>query len=108
MNRRWPRLPGCDKLGRPTESMGGWTRVSRSSYRPIQIATASFLSLVVVALVISASLTWREGNRLEVAQEQLTRIHVFERAYLEIQLTLAAGLSEQWQATEARWIGLHP
>ncbi len=81
--------------------------MSRSSYRPIQIATASFLSLVVVALAISASLTWRERNRLEVAQEQLKRIHVFERAYLEIQLTLAAGLSEQWPATENRWIGLH-
>ena len=81
--------------------------MSRSSYRPIQIATASFLALVLVALAISASLTWRERNRLEIAQEQLKRIHVFERAYLEIQLTLAAGLSEQWQSTEARWIGLH-
>ena len=57
--------------------------MSRSSYRPIQIATASFLSLVVVALAISAALTWRERNRLELAQEQLKRIHVFERLFHE-------------------------
>ena len=78
----------------------------RSSYRPIQLAAALLLGLVVTGLAISALLTWKEQERLELAQEQLQRMRVFETAYVELQLTFAAGLSERWPATAARWQGI--
>ena len=81
-------------------------RLEPSSYRPIQLATAGFLGLVVTALTVSALLTWQEQARLELSQKQLQRLHVFERAYVDLELTLVAGLYERWPSTEARWKGL--
>ena len=77
--------------------------MNTSSYRPLQWVTIGFLSLVVLALVISAALTWRELQRLELSQEQLSRMHVFQAAHLNLQGTLVSGLSERWQAAGPRW-----
>jgi signal transduction histidine kinase len=84
----------------------GVARMNRSPYRPLQIATGGFLALVVLAMAVSAALTWREQSRLELARYQLQRIHIFEQAYFEIQGTLAQGLSEEWVGTGDRWAGL--
>ncbi|MFP8874468.1 MAG: hypothetical protein VCB42_08045, partial [Myxococcota bacterium] len=78
--------------------------MNTSSYRPLQWVTIVFLSLVVLALAISAALTWRELQRLELSQEQLSRMHVFQAAHLNLQTTLVSGLSERWGATGPRWM----
>ena len=77
--------------------------MNTSSYRPLQWVTVVFLSLVVLALSISAALTWRELQRLELSQDQLRRMHVFQAAHLNLQSTLTGGLSERWGATGPRW-----
>ena len=77
--------------------------MNTSSYRPLQWVTVVFLSLVVLALSISAALTWRELQRLELSQDQLRRMHVFQAAHLNLQTTLTGGLSERWGATGPRW-----
>ena len=77
--------------------------VKTTSYRPIQIATAGLISLVVLALSISAALTWREEARLGVAQDQMRQMHVFQRAHLQLEATLVSGLSGRWLASEKKW-----
>ena len=80
--------------------------VKSASYRPIQIATIGLISLVVLALSISAALTWREETRLGAAQDQMQQMHVFQRAHLRLQATLAGGLSGRWLASEKKWLEL--
>jgi signal transduction histidine kinase len=59
-----------------------------SVFRPIQLATFAFLSLVVAAILISGWLTWREQKRLRSARELLRETAAFELAHgaLEQQL----------------------
>jgi two-component system NtrC family sensor kinase len=56
--------------------------MSSSIFRRIQLATFAFVGLVVVALVISAWLTLREQRRLLSAEQQLGRMHEFQRVLL--------------------------
>ncbi len=56
--------------------------MSSSIFRRIQLATFAFLGLVVMALVISAWLTVREQRRLLSAEQQLARMHEFQRVLL--------------------------
>ena len=74
-----------------------------TSYRPIQIATVGLISLVVLALSISAALTWQEEGRLAIAQDQMQRMHSFQRSHLRLQATPASGLSGRWLANEGQW-----
>jgi signal transduction histidine kinase len=56
--------------------------MSSSIFRRIQIATFAFLALVVVGLVFSAWLTFREQQRLSRAEAQLQRMHDFQHVLL--------------------------
>jgi two-component system NtrC family sensor kinase len=58
--------------------------MSSSIFRRIQVATFTFLALIVVALVISAALTVREQQRLQRADEQLAHMHNFQRVLLRV------------------------
>jgi len=80
--------------------------VKSTSYRPIQVATVGLISLVLLALSISAALTWREETRLGAAHDQMQKMHVFQRAHLRLQATLASGLSGRWRPSEKRWLEL--
>jgi two-component system, NtrC family, sensor kinase len=69
-------------------------RMQPSVFRRLQFATFAFLSLIVVALVISAALTAVEISRLRDAQVQLDQLREFDRMYLVVSrrlTTLAEG-----------------
>jgi two-component system NtrC family sensor kinase len=53
--------------------------MNRSVFRPFQLVVFGLLALVVVALVISATLTAFEQRRLAAAADRLGRVHHFER-----------------------------
>jgi len=53
-----------------------------SVFRPLQLATFAFLSLLVLGLVISALLTWRDQRRLAEAAIHLDRVYRFEQVHL--------------------------
>lgn len=59
-----------------------------SVFRPIQLATFAFLSLVVVAILISCWLTYREHARLQAAHDLLREMAAFEVAHSAIEQQL--------------------
>jgi signal transduction histidine kinase len=69
-------------------------RMQPSVFRRLQFATFAFLSLIVVALVISAALTAIEIRQLREAQAQLDQLQEFDRMYMVVTrrvTTLAEG-----------------
>jgi signal transduction histidine kinase len=65
-----------------------------SVFRRLQLATFAFLAAIVVALVISAALTYREARQLAAGQAQLDQFHEFDRMQLVVSrrlTTLAEG-----------------
>jgi hypothetical protein len=72
-----------------------------SVFRRLQIATFAFLAAIVVALVISAALTYREARQLAAAQVQLDLFHEFDRMQLVVTRRLTT-LAEGEQQTTPR------
>lgn len=64
--------------------------MSRSIFRQLQLATYSFVALVVVALIVSAGVSFWEQRQLHDAHAVLERLHRFESVHLvaERRLTL--------------------
>jgi len=102
----WPRLPLSTH---PRASVINTVpdRMNSSIFRRIQIATFAFLGLIVVALVISAWLTVREQRRLATAEQQLARMHQFQRVLLQTARRLVLIAHGSGDADEAREELLH-
>jgi signal transduction histidine kinase len=61
-----------------------------SIFRPLQFVIFAFLTLIVVGLVVSVGLTWREERQLAAAQTQIDRVYRFERVQLLVARNLEA------------------
>jgi len=82
-----PMTPTVTAVGvhpRPSVVKPACKRMQPSVFRRLQFATFAFLSLIVVALVISAALTAVEIRRLRDAQAQLDQLQEFDRMYLVV------------------------
>ncbi|MCK6553092.1 ATP-binding protein [Candidatus Binatia bacterium] len=71
-------------------------------FRRIQLATFTFLTLIVLALVISAGLTLYEQRRLRGAVSDLRRLHAFERIHVSLTEALITMQGPEPAASRAR------
>lgn len=74
----------------------------RSVFRHIQLATFAFLAMIVVALLVSAGLSYWEHRRLLVAAAQLNQLREFRKAHLIAERRLVVVVRGSAEAEAAR------